>query len=130
MKRCAVTDIIKRWCNVVDVIQICKLQTRKFVILVKVAVIRKVNKSWWASMFFPRSGFCLQHGSRYWRAKTLTVFYFSCNNLKYVISAYKIKRLSLQCYSFEPRSEKTGLRGFRPGPTPTGLYSNRRWLEA
>ena len=31
---------------------------------------------------------------------------------------------------FEPRSEKTGLRGFRPGPTKTGLYSHRRWLEA
>ena len=29
----------------------------------------------------------------------------------------------------EPRSEKTGLRGFRPGPTQTGLYSHRRWLE-
>ena len=33
-------------------------------------------------------------------------------------------------FSFEPRSEKTGLRGFRPGPTQTGLYSHRRWLEA
>ena len=31
---------------------------------------------------------------------------------------------------YEPRSEKTGLRGFRPGPTQTGLYSHRRWLEA
>ena len=30
----------------------------------------------------------------------------------------------------EPRSEKTDLRGFRPGPTQTGLYNNRRWLEA
>ena len=30
----------------------------------------------------------------------------------------------------EPRCEKTGLRGFRPGPTQTGLYSQRRWLEA
>ena len=26
----------------------------------------------------------------------------------------------------EPRSENTGLRGFRPGPTQTGLYSHRR----
>ena len=31
---------------------------------------------------------------------------------------------------FEPRCEKSGLRGFRPGPTQTGLYSHRRWLEA
>ena len=30
----------------------------------------------------------------------------------------------------QPRSEKTGLRGFRPGPTQTGLCSHRRWLEA
>ena len=29
----------------------------------------------------------------------------------------------------EPRSEETGLRGFRPGPTQTGLYSHTRWLE-
>ena len=25
---------------------------------------------------------------------------------------------------FEPRCEKTGLRGIRPGPTQTGLYSH------
>ena len=31
---------------------------------------------------------------------------------------------------FEPRREKTGLRGFRPGPTQTGLYSLRKELEA
>ena len=30
----------------------------------------------------------------------------------------------------EPRCEKTGLRGFRPCPTQTGLYSHKRWLEA
>ena len=29
----------------------------------------------------------------------------------------------------EPRSEKTGLRGFRPGPTQNGLQSHTRWLE-
>ena len=29
----------------------------------------------------------------------------------------------------EPRRQKTGLRGFRPGPTQTGLDSHRRWLE-
>ena len=32
--------------------------------------------------------------------------------------------------TFEPPCEQTGLRGFRPGPTQTGLYSHRRWLEA
>ena len=30
----------------------------------------------------------------------------------------------------EPRCEKSGLRGIRPGLTQTGLYSHRRWLEA
>ena len=29
----------------------------------------------------------------------------------------------------EPRSEKNGLRGLRPGPIQTGLRSHRRWLE-
>ena len=31
---------------------------------------------------------------------------------------------------YEPRCEKIGLRGFRPGPTQTRLYNHRRWLEA
>ena len=31
---------------------------------------------------------------------------------------------------YEPPCEKTDLRGFRPGPTQTGLYSHRSWLEA
>ena len=31
---------------------------------------------------------------------------------------------------FEPRCEKTGLRGFRPGPTQTGLHNHRRCQEA
>ena len=30
----------------------------------------------------------------------------------------------------EPRSEKTGLRGLRQGPTQTGLYNHTRGLEA
>ena len=30
----------------------------------------------------------------------------------------------------ESRCGKTGLRGFRPGPTKFGLYGHRRWLEA
>ena len=32
-------------------------------------------------------------------------------------------------FSFEPRCEKTGLLGFRPGPTQTRLCSHRRWLQ-
>ena len=30
----------------------------------------------------------------------------------------------------EPRRKKTGLRGFRPGPTQTSLCNYRGWLEA
>ena len=30
----------------------------------------------------------------------------------------------------EPVREKTNNLGFRPGPTQTGLYSHRKWLEA
>ena len=32
--------------------------------------------------------------------------------------------------TYEPRREKTGLRGFRPGPTQTDLYQLRKELEA
>ena len=28
--------------------------------------------------------------------------------------------------TYEPRHEKTGLQGFRPGPTQTALYRHRR----
>ena len=31
--------------------------------------------------------------------------------------------------TYEPRCEKTCLRGLRPGPTQTRLYSYIRWLE-
>ena len=31
---------------------------------------------------------------------------------------------------YEPRCEKSGPQGFRPGPTQTRLYSHRKWLEA
>ena len=41
---------------------------------------------------------------------------------------YGKKQVFSHLLAFEPR-EKTGLRGFRPGPTLTGLYYYRRWLE-
>ena len=31
---------------------------------------------------------------------------------------------------YEPRRKKTGLQGFRPGPTQTSLYKHRKELEA
>ena len=42
------------------------------------------------------------------------------------VNMYIVLRLLL----YEPRREKTGLRGFRPGPTQTGLYKLRKELEA
>ena len=41
-----------------------------------------------------------------------------------------LNKLLVPVSIYEPRSEKTGLRGFRPGPIQTRLYSDRRWLEA
>ena len=43
-----------------------------------------------------------------------------------------IPRTSMVIYLMiiEPRRQKTGLRGFRPGPTQTGLYNHRIELEA
>ena len=36
---------------------------------------------------------------------------------------------SLVLKAYEQRREKTGLWGFRPGLTQTGLYSPKRWLK-
>ena len=45
----------------------------------------------------------------------------------YVVTA----ELSLKKnFTNEPHCEKNGLRGFRPGPIQTRLYSHMRWLEA
>ena len=43
---------------------------------------------------------------------------------------FRVSAHILMYFINEPRCEKTGLRGFRPGPTQTGLYCHRRWLEA
>ena len=40
------------------------------------------------------------------------------------------QRVRIVQQTFEPRREKTGLRGFRPGPTQIGLYKLRKELEA
>ena len=39
-------------------------------------------------------------------------------------------RLNMTIIKFKPRREKTGLRGFRTGPTQTRLLSHRRRLDA
>ena len=48
--------------------------------------------------------------------------------VSYCLNWLIIKKMWLNI--FEARCEKTGLRGFCPGPTQTRLYSYRRWLEA
>ena len=40
------------------------------------------------------------------------------------------RKLFHRSLKFEPRCEKTSLRGFRPSPTQTRLHNHRRWLEA
>ena len=47
-----------------------------------------------------------------------------CTNVPFFLSVY------VACTVInELRHEKTGLRGFRPGPTQTGLYSYTGWLR-
>ena len=58
-----------------------------------------------------------------------------CNCLGIEIMRMKRGYIYITCIekhtlSYEPRREQIGLRGFRPGPTKTGQYSHRRWLEA
>ena len=73
------------------------------------------------------------HNIGFYEDLTKNIFELSSN--KHHISSstkgYKTfscsSQLSMQLY--EPRSEKTGLRGFQPGPTQTGLYKHRRWLR-
>ena len=55
-----------------------------------------------------------------------------CNSQVLGVQKLRIFTVSFQftLVLFEPRCEKTGLRGFLPGPTQIRLYSHRRWLEA
>ena len=47
-----------------------------------------------------------------------------------IVNCYGLISLKNMLPVFEPRCKKTGLRGFRPSPTQTELYSHRRWLKA
>ena len=96
----------------------------------------------------PEDKFCrdavnMRHGLGTWSlddvAPELDAYNFVCRHeKKYFIRACSEEWVLIklrECTGWavilnEPRSEKTGLRGFRPGPTRTGLYSHRRWLEA
>ena len=46
------------------------------------------------------------------------------------LQKYHYARLDHLKDNNEPRCEKTGLRGFQPGLTQTGLYNNRRELRS
>ena len=62
--------------------------------------------------------------------KTMFDRYYCINSTNHCENGENIGALYILTSSYiEPRSEKTGLRGFRPGPTQTGLCSHRRWLE-
>ena len=65
--------------------------------------------------------------SRFDKQQHINIVFFSLNTTKgFVCSVLLISYKNIS----EPHCEKTGFRGFRPGPTQTGLYSHRRWLEA
>ena len=49
---------------------------------------------------------------------------------KHRAGSCKDRKANISVSTYEPRREKTGLRGFRSGPTQTGLYKLRKELEA
>ena len=66
-------------------------------------------------------------------AASVCTFALSNQQLKVRFSYILVRVFNCLLYGVgknEPRCEKTGLRGFRPGLTQTGLYSHRRWLGA
>ena len=68
------------------------------------------------------------HNIGFYEDLTKIIFQFSSNT--HFISSDGKSLYLLTLVLYEPRCEKTGLWDFRPGPTQTRLYSNRRWLEA
>ena len=65
-------------------------------------------------------------GSTKWRSKTGKDA--SGNSREQLHGMYSC--LLSDNFTFKPRREKTGLWGFWPGTTQTGLCSHRGWLEA
>ena len=85
----------------------------------------------WDLVGNPEDGFFSQRGS-YGIQDMLYNFGFSkCAMIPFlslIATLYAITHLKALVY--EPHCEKTGLRGFRPGPTQTRRYNHTRWLEA
>ena len=46
------------------------------------------------------------------------------------VSNKNVKPIAELAFLIKPPCEKTGLRGFRPGPTQTRLHNQRRWRYA
>ena len=64
------------------------------------------------------------------RRSSVMIEYYRDNYMKSVDKVGPRYHQVIIPMQYEPRSEKTGNRGFRPGPTQTGLYNRIRWLEA
>ena len=62
--------------------------------------------------------------------KEYKVFRELRDNIAMDIGIVKPAHISTVSRRYEPRREKTGLRGFRPGLTQTSLHSHRSRLEA
>ena len=75
-----------------------------------------------------------EYGGYYNRVKgVLTCIpHICCLSIKAIFTAenWYSKSDVMTTESYKSRSEKTGLQGFRPGLTQTGLYSHKRWLES
>ena len=54
---------------------------------------------------------------------TPPIWFIQVQQQQFILGSNTINTSKL--FSYEP----TGLRDFRPGPTETGLFSHRRWLE-
>ena len=74
--------------------------------------------------------YVIRQKEEYWMFH-ISLFNVCSQPLKFVFLFHK------QAYNYdktriiiEPRRKKTGLRGFRPGPTQTGLYKLRKELDA
>ena len=73
-----------------------------------------------------QEGYNLNHGARICKKCFKDYLEKGLKNYKYTCM-YADRSAQLEN---EPRREKTGLRGFRPGPTQTDLYQLRKELEA
>ena len=87
-----------------------------------------LNTKFQASSHFlrRRSLICVGPGRKprrpvFWRRGSVTLWWF---NLPFNLAITVFKQLF-----YEPQRQKTGLPGFRPGVTQTGLGNHWRWLE-